>query len=139
MASAGSIFVQARPEGSRATVLATRDAAVATLSNLEASMTLLADKQCLSRAKRLAVAAVRAVPELRWASVEVVFPRPDATDSPPLPSVEHLSTDPFLPVGHRILDGSIEGFLETILAAGSRPRGRLLAGWLMLRRSWRRR
>lgn len=100
-------LVQDYPHGLRISVIATQVGPVMVTSHRRAS------SSALLRATGLAVRAVRAFPGLRWASVDVVFPRSVRGRFRPL--VEGLSVNPTFDSTDLVLAGSLAQVWDVIL------------------------
>ena len=100
-------LVQDYPHGLRISVIASPVGPLMVTSHRRAS------SSALLRATDLAVQAVRAFPGLRWASVDVVFPRRLRGRSRPL--VEGLSVNPTFDPTEFVLAGSLAQVWDVIL------------------------
>jgi D-alanine-D-alanine ligase-like ATP-grasp enzyme len=112
----GRMLVQARPKGYRLRILATSEQPRVVISQNGRNIT---DEAHIHAAGRRAVEAVRAIPELRWAAVDVVV-RPKAfregRDSGVM--VEGLSMLPKVSSEDYIVAGDFEVFCREILEEG---------------------
>lgn len=110
----GKIWVQARPVGRRVRVLATREKAwVVTAHRSQVNLS----SQHIYAASRLAVRAVRAVPELRWAAVTVLIrPRLIANGVPGGLLVEGLTLTPSYSPQDQIRAGDFDQFCSVIIS-----------------------
>lgn len=73
-------------------------------------------QQILDDATALAVSAVRALPQLNWAVVDVVYPSPGSTKTGKTPFfVERLSANPTFHPDSRVIGGSISRSLDLII------------------------
>jgi len=107
--------VQSRPEGVRVRIIATRERALAGIANGEVDRV---SRTAVKSASTLAVHAVRAVPELRWAVVDtVVRPRRLAEGRAGACLVEGLSLNPETAAGDRVVGGNLESFYSWLLGA----------------------
>lgn len=101
----GAIRAQHRPAGERMRVIASRTQALAILGfgdSLEA--------RHLQKVSEAAVQSVRAIPSLTWAVVDVVLPEDN-----PRPVVEGIDLNVTFEGVERILAGSLEGVLRTVV------------------------
>lgn len=101
-------MAQGVPSGDRCWVLASPRRPLAILADADFPIELCAT------ASEVAVEAVRAVPELRWGAVAIVFRRSITRGRTPL--VEGLSIDPLINTNYSVVAGSLERVWETILA-----------------------
>lgn len=107
-------FVQARHPGLRFSIIATPYAALAVVSP---SGQMKPDDGMLEHISTLAVSAVRAVPQLRWAVVDIVHLSPDQKhDSRPAAVVEELSLNPTFDVTSEVIAGSMKEVIDIIVA-----------------------
>lgn len=107
--------VQERPLGWRARILAGRERPFAVVSEHKSSQFELGD---LNRACSIAVDAVRAIPELRWAVVEVVISRStSASDCEANAFVEGLTLNPKVEGKDYFLFNDLGGFASLIAGA----------------------
>ncbi|RJN32062.1 CapA family protein [Nesterenkonia natronophila] len=105
-------WVQARPSGRRLRVLATPDKAwLVTERRLRQALST-AEVEAVSR---VAVRAVRAVPELRWGAVDVVLRRRRLTEGRPDPVlVEGVMLNPRYSQDDHVLAGSFDEFCRLV-------------------------
>lgn len=106
----GPWFVQRHRSGTRLRVLATATEALAILGpgGLGSVSTVVDNRSAVAE---LAVRAVRAVPQLRWAAVDVVVgPTPGRV------LVEGMGVAPVTPAGWSVLDGSLDAVFEMLRA-----------------------
>lgn len=113
--SSRSWFVQSRLPGSRLRLFATRDEVPWMTA---ARPPKRRDERSLQVAADVAVAAVRAVPGLRWSAVDVVIRPPERGTGRPRVVVEGLSPNPRIDRSHRVVAGSFEQFARWIIASG---------------------
>lgn len=106
-----NLLAQRTPSGNRYRVFASRAHTIAVLA---ASGVDDAHHTQLEILNDVAVRAVRAIPGLRWAAVDVILPPSPGS----VPLVEGLSLNPVLDVLDTVIVGSIEDVLNTI--AGER-------------------
>lgn len=117
--SSGRSWVQARPAGRRVRVLASHHRAETLVAHR--------DEQPLSSAEiadagRLAVWAVRSIPELRWAAVDIVVTgAADDTDSTDRVLVEGLSQTPDFSLDDEVIAGGLDTFCQWIVEAEDVP------------------
>lgn len=98
-------FVQKRPSGLRLTVLSTPQRALTIVARGSETIT----KDALRTAAQLAVRAVRAVPELRWASTDVVItPRGSGV-------VEGMNLNPRFTSADDVVGGSLYDFFSSVI------------------------
>lgn len=111
-------FVQARRPGLRFSVIASSQAALAVIVPPEQ---VKPEAEVLDHISSLAVSAVRAVPHLRWAVVDMVHRYPDEeSDGGPDAIVEELSLNPTFDVTSEMIAGSMQGVFDLLTAgAGS--------------------
>ena len=107
MSSSRRWIVQARHPGRRYQVIATAHEALAVLGDEGLSWSELAE------VASLAVYSIRAIPELRWASVEVVIPESKLQFNC---IVEGINTNPSIEFGTSVLAGSLDDVCHFILA-----------------------
>ncbi|WP_261623329.1 ATP-binding protein [Nesterenkonia marinintestina] len=103
-------IVQEAPAGARLRLFVHTGAVLTVLSAQDADV----DHSDLRRAAELADAAVQAVPQLRWAVVDVVITRSADGDEPQV-LVEGMSLSPRIRAEERMLAGRIEEFLDRLL------------------------
>lgn len=107
-ANQGSLWAQPYPRGPRLRVLASRTRAWVITSSESVSDSRELDFDAISS---LAVKAVRAVPELRWACVDIVLQPGEAGGEPGIGwAVEGLSLRPMFNQEEYILRGDIDAF-----------------------------
>jgi D-alanine-D-alanine ligase-like ATP-grasp enzyme len=112
------VSLHARPVGHRFRVFATRDEAPVVIGVPEPALPDL-DERGVARLEEIAVHAVRAIPELRWAAVDLVVPGGDAEiHRSGEVLVEHMTTDPTVRPTDQIVAGSLEAFVDAVLPAG---------------------
>ena len=107
------MWVQARPQGRRIRILATRDKArVVTARSPQGNFS----QENMDAASRLAVQAIRAIPELRWAAVDVLI-RPTRILQGRSDGllVEGLSSAPYFTEHHMVLAGDFDQFCRSII------------------------
>lgn len=101
--------------GPRFSVIASPERALAVL---EANSQTTPSQQTMDEASRLAVSAVRALPQLNWAVVDIVCaPLSYSTAIPPKTKgfVEQVSANPTFAFESRIIAGSMESALDSII------------------------
>ena len=103
----GSYVVQSYPSGYRAKVVASPNQAVAVIASS------MADPETLASAERIAVAAIRSVPELRWGCVSVVCRT--TRDGGVATLVEGISVDPLISYNDLLVAGDVEAIWRTVL------------------------
>jgi D-alanine-D-alanine ligase-like ATP-grasp enzyme/L-alanine-DL-glutamate epimerase-like enolase superfamily enzyme len=108
----GAAYLESRPAGVRLRVLATHGEALAVLCDAETAATSPPGRDVVARAGEVARDAVRAVPELRWAAVDLVLP---AAPGDPAPAVERMTTDPTVDADDRLVAGGMAAFFEAVL------------------------
>lgn len=113
--STRSWFVQSQLPGSRLRLFATREEV---LWITAARPPKRRDERSLQAAAEVAVAAVRAVPGLRWSAVDVVIRPPEPRTGTPRVVVEGLSPNPRIERGDGVVAGSFEQFARWIIASG---------------------
>lgn len=103
-------IVQEQPSGHRLRVLAFRDGALAVTGEES-------DVAAVPRvsAERLAVQAVRAVPQLRWGVVEIVVPADGDDHLPPAGLVQGMSLTPRFSPADTVVAGDIDRFFQRLL------------------------
>ncbi|MFT3943469.1 MAG: ATP-grasp domain-containing protein [Ancrocorticia sp.] len=101
-------MAQGVPSGHRCWVIASPGQPLAILANPDFPAQLCAT------ASKVGVEAVRAIPELRWGAVAIVFRKSITGSRTPL--VEGVSIDPLINGNYSVIAGSLEGVWETILA-----------------------
>ncbi|GFZ96715.1 CapA family protein [Nesterenkonia alkaliphila] len=106
----GSLVVQEHSQSSRFTVVCSRDAALLVLGQGDEQSVA---QQHLGEVAELAVRAVRAVPELRRAAVDIAIVEEDGGDQV---YVEGLSSDPLMSEGSAVLAGSLRSFAENVIS-----------------------
>lgn len=107
-------FVQTQHPGLRFSVTATPHEALAIVAS---SDQVEPSDEIIESISTLAVSAVRAVPHLRWAVVDIVQPsRIQGTDSQPVPLVEGFSLNPTFNSSNEVIAGSIEKVIEVIVS-----------------------
>lgn len=110
-------YLQALPERRRLRILATRTQALTVLSLPEQDHGF-SDAQLL-RACTAAVDAVRAIPELPWAAVDLYFGRTaSGSDHQGRAYVEGLSMNPMLTAEQRLLAGGFDELFHLMLTPG---------------------
>lgn len=134
---AGPVYLQARPAGARFTMFATRAEALAVFAtSADTSCGAAPDARVMTRLRRIAVAAVQAVPELRWAAVELVAPDTAGSPEPDVRriAVERMTIYPTIRAGDRLLAGGLDAFFAAIHPdlLGDAPPARRWSGW----RAW---
>lgn len=107
------IWAQARPVGRRVRILATREKAwVVTAQSSQGRLS----EEHIYAASRLAVRAVRAIPELRWAAVNVLIrPRLLANGNPDGLLVEGLTLTPSYSPQDQVRAGDFDQFCSVII------------------------
>ena len=105
--------VQVRPAGLRLRVAATEEAALTVVAAPEDASAL--SPRELSQASRVAVRAVRAVPQLRWAVVDVVIPADVTADTQEPALVEMMSIRPEFESTDLVLAGALDDILDVII------------------------
>ncbi|QSB15249.1 CapA family protein [Natronosporangium hydrolyticum] len=122
-------FLQSRRPGLRVRVLATDREAYAFVLPAGTAAALLTPEVVPSLA-RSAAQAVRAIPELRWAAVDLLAPvRTAGGLNAQRVTVEGLTTTPTFSPDDQVVAGSIAGFFDAVLPAGfvrRRPQPRRL-------------
>lgn len=73
----------------------------------------------LAAAGQLAVQAVRAVPQLRWAVVDVVIPADGDDHLPQTGAVQGLSLNPRLSAEDTVISGDLDRFFRRLLGERS--------------------
>lgn len=105
----GAWFFQALLPGVRVRLFAHRDAVLwVTTADQRAEIS----SEAIDAASQLAIRSVRAIPELRWAVVEVVIRRSEGVGEAPRVMVEGLLPNPGLVHDHRVLAGSVRSFVR---------------------------
>lgn len=107
-----SWLVQEYPAGRRFTVIASRGDALAVVGRRCAERVSESEVQ---RVAEVAVDAVRAVPELRWAAVQLVVPQLGEE-----PLVEGMTNRPVFSPGDYLVAGSFEDFADLVLEGAKR-------------------
>jgi D-alanine-D-alanine ligase-like ATP-grasp enzyme len=102
-------FVQAHRRGYRARILATQHTALAVVSRQSAHVS----GAHLNSASEVAVSAVRAIPELRWAAVYVLVLKSGEC------LVEGLALNPRFTARDRVVAGDMDGFFSWLIEEGS--------------------
>lgn len=111
-------IVQARYPGLRFSIIATPQAALAVMSSPEQKIPEHEVLECIST---LAVSAVRAVPQLRWAVVDIVYRFPEkGSDGGADAVVEELSLNPTFDATSEVVAGSMNEVVD-VLIAGAEP------------------
>lgn len=105
----GSLIAQDLPDGSRFAVVASPTQVLLVVGDSAVQPPSVEE---LGKASELAVRAVRAIPELRWAVVDVVVPDPESGQGA---LVEGLSSNPALEGTPVVLAGSSREFAEALL------------------------
>ncbi len=106
-------FVQVHKRGFRYRVIASTEGALAVTAS---SSQMLPSQEHIDEAVRVAVESVRAVPQLRWASVDVVIP----SDSNKVEGlIEGMSIRPAFFTDDLVVAGSLEDVFEMIISAAS--------------------
>lgn len=108
-------IVQLRQPGVRLRVIASRDAALCVLGG-ESALDLKAD-DC-SHAGNLAVQAIRAVPELRWGTVDILVRIGQANNGASRVLVEGVTSSPILLPGQRVFAGSLRDVVQVVTDIG---------------------
>ncbi|MGO1522406.1 MAG: CapA family protein [Nesterenkonia sp.] len=112
----GRMWVQVRPRGVRVRVLATQHKSWGvTAAATEKSLNAVA----IASASEVAIRAVRAVPELRWAAVDVVFSGPSAKSTSKPPLVEGMSMSPTFTAEDQVIAGSFDEFCRWVVEPSS--------------------
>lgn len=106
--------VQLRQPGSRLRVIATQELALCVLGD---DAGLGKDKGLIRDVGHLAVGAVRAVPELRWGTVDVLVRSNTEPGRSPKLLVEGLASSPRLHPSHIALTGGLPEAVEAIIGA----------------------
>ena len=139
------VFLQVRPPGPRLRVFATRQASTMVLCDQESAQAVRPGGRDVKLAEELAIRAVGAIPELRWAAVDVTLARTEMGRTRPV--VIGMTTEPRIRATDHLVAGGLDRFLEEMLPPelvcgrpseqvrlGRRP------GWRWMRRlSWPRR
>lgn len=108
----GRMWVQLRPRGVRVRVLAAQHKSwVITATATQESL----DAVALAAASDVAVQAVRAIPELRWAAVDVVFAEASADPTSGSPLVEGMSISPTFTGEDQVIAGSFDEFCRWVV------------------------
>ncbi|MGO1592867.1 MAG: hypothetical protein ACTHW1_01125, partial [Ancrocorticia sp.] len=102
-------YVQPVRPGTRLRILAGPDKCFAVLQTDTNTL------EQIDESVALASQAVRAIPGLRWAAVDVVLPKTSSGETRPW--VEGLSTDPVVSRVHRLVCGELDEFYEFLLSA----------------------
>lgn len=111
-------FVQTRHPGLRFSVIAAPHAALAVIASPEQSQP---DDEIVEKVSTLAVAAVRTVPQLRWAVVDIVQPfGKRENDSRPEAVVEEISINPTFDSMSEVIAGSMDKIVD-LLITGAHP------------------
>ena len=130
----GSVAAQAVPDGIRLRVFATSSGGHAVLCDAADASALTSD--AIVEGAKLAVRAVRAIPDLRWAAVDVVVPdRQRASVGSERAVVERVSVRPEASGDHILVAGDTAAFFDAILpddATASRQGRR----WMPQQRRW---
>lgn len=110
-------IAQARRRGHRFCVVATPEAALLVLStNSRAEVS----EDVLIRVSTLAVRAVRAMPQLRWAAVDIVHRfEADIVPNRPKALIEDISLNPSFRMSNRVIAGSFDPLMELITHGAS--------------------
>lgn len=106
-------FVQVYKRGFRYRVIASNEGALAVIAS---SSQALPSQQHVDEAVRVAVDSVRAVPQLRWAGVDVVIPS-DVVKTEGL--IEGMSVRPVFVTDDLVVAGSLEAVFEMIIRGAS--------------------
>jgi D-alanine-D-alanine ligase-like ATP-grasp enzyme len=138
-AGRGPVLLQAPPLGTRLRIFATRDAATTVLCDHETSLMSLPGARDVARAERLAVRAIGAVPELRWAAVDVIVPQRKARSAAITRAVvEGMTTEPTILATDCVIAGGLDAFFEAILPPELTHQGSISRMGSERRRLWRR-
>lgn len=113
---ANRMWVQARPLGVRLRVLATRFKSWVVATDLEKPQISRSD---LDAAQRMAVQAIRAVPELQWASVDILV-RPNRIRQGRTGGllVEGITRAPVFDINDQVIAGDFDAFCRAIIEGG---------------------
>ncbi|GAA4831613.1 ATP-grasp domain-containing protein [Garicola koreensis] len=118
LAGSHNWFVQARRPGLRFSVIASPHEALAVIAPSEQASP---SENVVEEVAQLAARAVRAVPHLRWAVVDVMRRYPEhETRKRPNAVVEELSLNPTFSGASELVAGSMDKVLD-LLIAGARP------------------
>lgn len=110
--SGGAVIAQSRPNGNRLRVFATAGGAVLVTrpATERAPRPVLVEAAC-----DVGAAAVRAVPELRWAAVDIVVKRPARLHRrAPRALVEGMTVEPAVSPGDRVVCGALSTLFSVI-------------------------
>lgn len=106
-------LAQTRPDGDRFSVIATPDDVLAILAS---PGQVRPASPVLAEISRLGVSAVRAVPQLRWAVVHIVYPFPKQDDSRKRNAmVEMLTINPTFSAESEVIVGSMSSVFNTLI------------------------
>lgn len=106
-------LAQSWPEGERFSIVATSEEVLAILAAPEQAKP---DEAALKEISTLAISAVRAVPQLRWAVASIVWSFPNqATEDRRGAAVEMLSLNPTFSAQSEVIAGSISDFSEFLI------------------------
>lgn len=125
LARAGTMLAQSSPEGPRFRVLASQERSwVVTVGPDQ--LTLIPEE--VASASNVAIQAVRAVPELRWAAVDVVMlkRREDSTSTSSF--VEGMTIQPTYTTQDQIIAGSFDDFCRWLVEVPIEPTGSSIGG-----------
>lgn len=114
-ALSGACWVQTRPQGTRLRVLTSHVKAHAVIASQKQPSV---SAESVRAAGLLAVHAVHAVPELRWAAIDIVLPASGCTSEL---LVEGLTTAPTFTSEDQIIAGDIDEFCQWIVEADDVP------------------
>lgn len=108
-------FVQSKPVAPRVRVYATRRRSLALT---QPPGDLAVSDITLQQISKVAVAAVRAVPELRWAAIDLSLPtKTQNIDEGVTPLVEGISINPSISVHDMVVAGDLEDFFSYLIPA----------------------
>lgn len=111
------MWVQSRPAGIRVRVLASREKPW--LITAAADQRPLTDPE-INSASRTAIQAVQAIPELRWAAVDLLFTTQGLSqENFPKALVEGLTTKPVYGNGEHVLTGDFDAFARWVVDSSS--------------------
>jgi D-alanine-D-alanine ligase-like ATP-grasp enzyme len=116
------VFLQVRPAGPKLRVFATRQASTMVLCDRETVRAARPGGRDVKLAEELAIRAVGAIPELRWAAVDVTLARTEVGRTRPV--VTGMTTEPRIRTTDHLVAGGPDRFLEMILPpelVGGRP------------------
>lgn len=109
-------IIQLRQSGTRLRVITSREAVLCVLGSDSGSRL---DDRTFEAAGNLAVQAIRAIPELRWGSVDVVVRPAKQPGGPSRVLVEGLEASPTLHANQRVLAGSLPDAIASVTGIGS--------------------